>query len=173
LRLRINEAKSAVARPGTRKFLGYRVAVRLKQAHIRIAPESIQRLMDRVRAIVRNGRGCSLAQTIQALNPLLRGWANYFRLSLQQRRLQTLDGWVRSRLRCLLWRQWKRPWTRRRKMTALGLNPERAWKSSVNGRGPWWNAGSHHLKQALPNVYFQGLGLVSIHDTVGRLQRIV
>lgn len=172
LRLRINEAKSAVARPGTRKFLGYRVAVRLQQAHIRIAPESIKRLMDRVRDIVREGRGWSLARTIEVLNPLLRGWASYFRLSLQQRRMQNLDGWVRRRLRCLLWRQWKRPRTRRRQMIALGLRPERAAKSSVNGRGPWWNAGSHHLKQALPNAYFKVMGLVSIHETVDRLQRI-
>ncbi|WP_233235609.1 group II intron reverse transcriptase/maturase [Bordetella sp. LUAb4] len=172
LRLRINEAKSAVARPGTRKFLGYRVAVRLKQAHIRIAPESIRRLMDRVRDIVREGRGWSLARTIQVLNPLLRGWATYFRLSLQQGRMRKLDGWVRRRLRCLLWRQWKRPRTRARKLTAMGLGPERAWKSSVNGRGPWWNAEASHLKQALPNAYFTGLGLISIRDTVGRLQRI-
>ena len=134
---------------------------------------SIKRLMDRVRDIVREGRGWSLAQTIQELNPLLRGWATYFRLSLQRRRMQTLDAWVRRRLRCLLWRQWKRPWTRRRKMVALGIGPERAWKSSVNGHGPWWNAGASHVKQALPNVYFRSKGLVSIHDTVDRLQRIV
>lgn len=172
LRLRINEAKSAVARPGTRKFLGYRVAVRLKQAHIRIAPESIKRLMDRVRDVVRAGRGGSLARTIQELNPLLRGWATYFRLSLQQGRMRKLDGWVRRRLRCLLWRQWKRPRTRRRHLLALGLGPERAGPSSVNGRGPWWNAGSHHLKQALPNAWFRDLGLVSIQETMDRLQRI-
>jgi group II intron reverse transcriptase/maturase len=173
LRLRVNEVKSAVARPGIRKFLGYRIGVRLRQAHIRIAPESIKRLMDRVRDIVRKRRGGPLSQTIQALNPLLRGWANYFRLSLQRRRMQDLDGWVRRRLRGLLWRQWKRPWTRQRRMIALGLSPERAWKSSVNGRGPWWNAGASHLSQALPNVYFQALGLVSIRDTVDRLQRII
>lgn len=172
LRLRINEAKSAVARPGTRKFLGYRVAVRRQQAHIWIAPESIKRLMSRVREVVCEGRGWSLARTIQGLNPLLRGWANYFRLSLQRDRMRKLDGWVRRRLRCLLWRQWKRPWTRERKLIALGLSPERAWKSSVNGRGPWWNAEASHLKQALPNAYFQGLGLVSIRDTVDRLQCI-
>jgi group II intron reverse transcriptase/maturase len=172
LRLRINEAKSAVARPGARKFLGYRVAVRLQQAHIRIAPESIKRLMDRVRDVVREGRGWSLGRTIEVLNPLLRGWANYFRLSLQRRRMQNLDGWVRRRLRGLLWRQWKRPRARRRQMIALGLSPERAIRSSVNGRGPWWNAGSLHLRHALPNAYFKVRGLVSIHDTVDRLQRI-
>lgn len=169
LRLRVNESKSAVARPSTRKFLGYRVAVRLGQAHIRIAPESIKRLMVRVRELTLKGRSGSLERTIQALNPLLRGWANYFRLSQQHRRLEALDGWLRRRLRCMLWRQWKRPRTRERNMIALGLRPERAWKSSVNGRGSWWNAGSHHLKQALPNAYFEVRGLISIRRTVDRL----
>jgi RNA-directed DNA polymerase len=172
LKLRVNEAKSAVARPSTRKFLGYRVAVRQGQAHIRVAPESIQRLIDRVRALLRQGRGWSLARTIQTLNPLLRGWATYFRLNTQRRRMEDLDGWLRRRLRCLLWRQWKQPKTRERRMIELGLRPERAWKSSVNGRGPWWNAGSHHLKQALPNAYLEKMGLISIRATVDRLQRI-
>nr|WP_249658947.1 group II intron reverse transcriptase/maturase [Pectobacterium atrosepticum] len=172
LRLRVNDSKSAVARPGRRKFLGYRVATRKGQAHIWIAPESIKRLMSRVREIVREARGWSVEQTIRKLNPLVRGWANYFSLSAQHRRMLGLDGWIRRRLRCLIWRQWKRPCTRQRKLTALGLDPERAWKSSVNGRGPWWNAGASHLSQALPNAYFKGLGLTSIRDTVDRLQRI-
>jgi group II intron reverse transcriptase/maturase len=172
LRLVVNETKSKVARPGTRKFLGYRIALRLEQAHIRIAPQSIERLMQRVRELMRQGRGQSLERTIQRLNPLLRGWANYFRLSAQHKRMKDLDGWLRRRLRCLLWRQWKRPRTRRRHLLAQGLRPERAWRSSVNGRGPWWNAGASHMMQAFPNVYFQRLGLVSIHDTVVRLQRI-
>jgi len=172
LKLVVNETKSKVARPGTRKFLGYRVATRLKEAHIRIAPQSIDRLMQRVRELMRQGRGRLLERTIQMLNPLLRGWANYFSLSSQHRRFKDLDGWVRRRLRCLLWRQWKRPRTRERYLLAQGLSPERAWKSSVNGRGPWWNAGASHMKQALPNAYFERLGLVSIYETVARLQRV-
>lgn len=172
LRLVVNEAKSKVARPGTRKFLGYRIATRLAEAHIRIAPQSIERLMQRIRDLMRQGRGQSLSRTIHRLNSLLRGWANYFSLSAQHKRMKELDGWLRRRLRCLLWRQWKRPRTRKRYLLAQGLDPERAWKSSVNGRGPWWNAGASHMTQAFPNVYFQRLGLVSIHDTVARLQRI-
>jgi len=120
---------------------------------------------------MRQGRGQSLARTIQRLNPLLRGWANYFSLSVQHKRMKELDGWLRRRLRCLLWRQWKRPRTRRRYLLAQGLSPERAWKSSVNGRGPWWNAGASHMQQAYPNAWFQRLGLVSIHETVVRLVR--
>jgi group II intron reverse transcriptase/maturase len=172
LRLVVNEAKSKVAKPGTRKFLGYRIATRLTEAHVRFAPQSIERLMQRVRDLMRQGRGQSLARTIQRLNPLLRGWANYFSLSVQHKRMKNLDGWLRRRLRCLLWRQWKRPRTRRRYLLAQGLSPERAWKSSVNGRGPWWNAGASHMQQAYPNAWFKRLGLVSIHETVVRLQCI-
>jgi group II intron reverse transcriptase/maturase len=170
LRLVVNEAKSKVAKPGTRKFLGYRIATRRAQAHIWIAPQSIERLMQRVRERMGQGRGQSLASTIQRLNPLLRGWANYFSLSAQHRRMKDLDGWLRRRLRCLLWRQWKRPRARKRHLLAQGLDPQRAWRSSVNGRGPWWNAGASHMKQAFPNAWFQRLGLVSIHETVVRLQ---
>ncbi|HCL4089177.1 TPA: group II intron reverse transcriptase/maturase [Pseudomonas aeruginosa] len=172
LRLKVNASKSAVARPGSRKFLGYRVAERHASVSLYVAPESIGRLMERVRDVMRQGRGQSLVKVIQRLNPLLRGWANYFRLTVQRRRMQDLDGWVRRRLRCLLWRQWKTGRTRQRRMIALGLDPQRAWKSSGNGRGPWWNAGASHLQQALPNAYFTAMGLVSIRDTVDRLQRI-
>jgi hypothetical protein len=84
--------------------------------------------------------------------------------------LDDLDGWVRRRLRCLLWRQWKRPRTRARKLVALGLAAERAWLSAGNGRGPWWNAAASHLNQALPTAYFTRMGLVSLLQTQQRLQ---
>lgn len=98
----------------------------------------MQRLTTRIRELLRSGRGRSLAHTIETLNPLLRGWIQYFQLTQSKRPLEELDGWVRRRLRCLLWRQWKRPRTRQRKLRALGLDAERAWKSAMNGRGPWW-----------------------------------
>ena len=83
-----------------------------------------------------------------------------------------MDGWVRRKLRCILWRQWKRPATRERYLRRLGLSAARAWKSSVNGRGPWWNAGASHMNQAMPKSRFDRLGLVSLLDTVVRLQRV-
>jgi group II intron reverse transcriptase/maturase len=171
LRLKVNEAKSAVARPWKRKFLGYSVTAQ-QQTRIRIAPQSITRLMGCVKELLRQGRGRSLVHTIETLNPVLRGWINYFQLDQTRHRIEELDVWVRRRLRVILWRQWKRPRTRERAMAARGLVPERAWRSSVNGRGPWWNAGARHMVAAFPPTYFTSLGLVSLVALHQRLQRV-
>jgi RNA-directed DNA polymerase len=169
LHLRVNAAKSAVARPWERKFLGYSFTAH-RETRLRVAPESVRRLTQRVRQLMRNGRGQSLAHTIEDLNPLLRGWIGYFQLTQSKGILEALDGWVRRRLRCLLWRHWKRSGARQRRLRALGLDAERAWRSATNGRGAWWNAGASHLNQALPAAYFTHLGLVSLLREQQRLQ---
>lgn len=172
LKLTVNEAKSAVARPWERKFLGYSVTA--QQANkIRVARQSIERLRERVRELCRQGRGRSLPRIIETLNPVLRGWMNYFSLTQSRRPIEELDTWLRRRLRCIVWRQWKRPKTRESKLRAQGLDAQRAWKSSVNGRGPWWNAGARHMIAALPPRYFTQLGLVSLVVTHQHLQRPV
>lgn len=169
LKLRVNREKSAVARPWDRKFLGYSFTWH-KRARLKIAEGSLKRLKDRVREIVVGNASRNLAGTISELNPALRGWMSYFRLTEVKGVLQDLDGWIRRKLRCLLWRQWKRPTTRNRKMQARGLDGTRAWKSASNGRGPWWNAGASHMNAAYPKSYFDALGLVSLLDTRQRFQ---
>ncbi len=171
LKLRVNTEKSAVARPWERKFLGYSVTVH-HESRLRVAPASVQRLRQKVRDLMRTGRGRSLTCTIEDLNPLLRGWINYFRLTETKGVLEELDSWMRRRLRCLLWRQWKRRATKARKLRALGLDAERARRSASNGQGPWWNAGASHMNQALPAKYFTTKGLVSLLDTHQRLQSL-
>jgi RNA-directed DNA polymerase len=170
LKLTVNEAKSAVARPWGRKFLGYSVTAK-QPIKIRIATPSIKRLKEAVRHLCAQGRGRSLPHAIEKLNPILGGWMNYFSLTQSRRPIEELDAWIRRRLRCLVWRQWKRPKTRESKMRAHGLEAPRAWKSSVNGRGPWWNAGAKHMIAALPPKYFTQLGLVSLVVTHQHLQR--
>jgi RNA-directed DNA polymerase len=169
LKLRINTEKSAVARPWQRKFLGFSVTVH-RESRLRIAPDSVRRLMQKVRDLMRAGRGWSLAHTIDELNPLLRGWINYFRLTASRGPLAELDGWVRHRLRCLLWRQWKRSRTRVRHLRALGLSEDLARWGRGSGRGPWWNAGAKAMNCALPAAYFTRKGLVSLLVTHQRLQ---
>ena len=111
LKLTVNAAKSAVARPWERKFLGYSLTWH-KAPRLRIAPTSYQRLENRVREVLKGTRGRSLTATISELNPLLRGWMAYFRLTETKTALEELDGWIRHKLRCTMWRQWKRPYTR-------------------------------------------------------------
>ena len=172
LKLTVNEAKSAVARPWERKFLGYSVTAQ-QASKIRVAQQSIARLKARIRELCRQGRGRSLPRIIETLNPVLRGWMNYFSLTQSRRPIEELDTWVRRRMRCIVWRQWKRPKTRESKLRAQGLDAQRAWKSSVNGLGPWWNAGAKHMIAALPPQYFTQLGLVSLVATHQHLQRPV
>lgn len=170
LKLKVNAEKSAVARPWQRKFLGYSMTAH-PQAKLRIASASLQRLRQRVREHLRHARGASIGHSIEELNPLLRGWAAYFKLTEAKQSLEELDGWVRRRLRCVIWRQWKRPATRVDQLRQRGLTAERAWRSAYNQRGPWWNSGASHLNAALPKSWFDSLGLVSLLATVQRLQR--
>lgn len=169
LKLRVNRNKSAVARPWERKFLGYSFTWH-KQARLKIAENSLARLREKVRDIVVGNASRSLANTIEALNPVLRGWISYFRSTEVKGVLQDVDGWIRRKLRCLLWRQWKRPATRNKRLQAQGLDVTRAWKSASNGRGPWWNAGASHMNAAYPKSLFDVLGLVSLLDTQRRFQ---
>lgn len=171
LKLRVNAAKSAVARPWSRTFLGYSVTAH-REPRLRIATASLARLRQRIREQMRMGRGRSLRRTIEELNPLLRGWMGYFQHTQTYGALGDLDQWLRRRLRCLLWRQWKRPANRARQLRRLGLDEDRAWRSAVNGRGPWWNAGAGHLNAALPTSYFTHMGLASLVATHQRLQRV-
>ena len=169
LKLRVNREKSAVARPWQRKFLGYSFTWH-KQVLLKIADSSITRLKDRVREIVLGNASRNLDATINDLNPVLRGWMSYFRLTEVKGVLQDLDGWIRRKLRCLLWRQWKYPATRNRNMQQRGLDAHRAWKSASNGRGPWCNSGASHMNDAFPKRFFDVLGLVSLPDTRQRFQ---
>lgn len=163
LKLRVNRDKSAWARPWERKFLGYSFTWH-RQARLKIAAESLKRLHEKVRQCLRAGRGRSLSATINALNPVLRGWMSYFRLTQVQGVLEELDGWVRRKLRCLLWRQWKRSYTRAKALQKRGLSEQTAWTSATNGRGAWWNAGAAHMHAAFTKSDFDRLGLVSLVD---------
>jgi RNA-directed DNA polymerase len=130
----------------------------------------VKRLKEKVRQIIREGRGRSLSQTIKELNPLLRGWIQYFRLSQVKGIFEELDGWLRRKLRCEKWRQWKRPRTRMKELIKRGLTKDHAAKSAYSGRGRWYNAGASHMNKALPKKYFDGLGLLSLVDKLREFQ---
>jgi RNA-directed DNA polymerase len=163
LKLSVNSEKSAVDRPWKRTFLGYSMTAH-KKPRLKVGPEAIRRLKAKIKLITASGRGRSLANSIRLLNPLLRGWYNYFSLAQVKNIFEELDGWLRRRLRAVLWRQWKRTYTRAKNLMKRGLSEEKAWKSAGNGRGPWWNAGASHMNIAFPKRYFDVLGLYSFMD---------
>jgi RNA-directed DNA polymerase len=172
LRLKVNTTKSAVDRPWRCTFLGYTMTWH-RQPRLKVAPASIQRLKGKVRAVCRRGRGRNLGRFVtEDLRPLLQGWINYFRLAEVRGVFEELDGWLRRKLRNILWRQWKRPRTRARKLRQHGLDEDRAWRSATNGRGPWWNSGASHMNHALPPRYFATCGLVSLLTELRRLQSV-
>lgn len=170
LKLTVNRAKSAVDRPCRRKFLGYSMTFHTK-SRLKVAPESVKRLMSNLKELLRTGRGRNLAGFIKKdLNPVLRGWVHYFQLSAVKGIFDELDGWIRRRLRCVLWRQWKRPRTRTERLMARGMSKQRALQSAFNGRGAWWNSGAAHMNEAFPKKFFGHLGLVSLLDELHKLQ---
>ena len=169
LRLKVNREKSACARPWQRKFLGYSMTAQ-KQTRVRIAPESLQRIRGKVRERLRTARGRRLDRTIGSLNRLLQGWLSYFRLSEVKSALRDLDGWIRRKLRCILWRQCKHRVTRLRLLVRQGIMREEARRTAFNGRGPWWNAGAGTMNLAFPKSYFDARGLVSLVDLGQRFQ---
>ena len=164
LKLKVNEGKSAVDRVWKRSFLGY-TFLDGKTGRIKIAAKSIRRFKSKIKALFGMGKGRNLGNFIaKTLNPLLRGWTDYFGLCETRKFAKELDMWLRRRCRKVIWQQAKRNHTRFKRLVGRGIGEERAWKSALNGRGPWWNAGASHMNQAFPTSYFNQLGLVSIHD---------
>jgi RNA-directed DNA polymerase len=162
LKLKVNEKKSAVARPWRRKFLGYTVTMD-KSTRLRVSEQAIKRFKKKLKDIFRGGQGCNIGRFIkEKLNPVVRGWGNYYRLTEVKWIFEELSGWIRRRLRGILWRQMKRARTRAERLIERGLEEQRAWISVYNGRGPWWNAGASHMNEAYPIKYLQELGLTEL-----------
>jgi RNA-directed DNA polymerase len=169
LKLKVNADKSAVDRPWRRKFLGYSVTHH-KVPRLKVAAQSVLRFKGKLRNLFRQGRGRNLQRFIEEMTPVLRGWANYYRLAEVKNIFEELDGWIRRKLRVIIWRQWKHPGTREKAMRKRGLPPKQAWKSAWNGRGPWWNAGAPHMNLAFPKSFFDQMGLLSLLAQLRKLQ---
>jgi RNA-directed DNA polymerase len=170
LRLRVNHEKSCVARPWNRKFLGYSVTWD-RAARLRVSPAAVKRLKTKLRTVLARGRGRRLADVVTELNLATRGWVAYFRLAEAKTSFEDLDKWLRRKLRCVMWRQWKRPRTRLHELRRRGLDEARAHLSAYNGHGPWWNAGASHMHEAVPTAVLRQLGLLSLLDEHQRLAR--
>jgi RNA-directed DNA polymerase len=161
LKLRINKAKSAVARPSVRKFLSFSFT-RERKPRRRIAPQALARFKARVRQLTRRAAGRSLTQILEKLSPYLKGWRGYFGFCQTPSVLRKLDEWIRRRLRAVVWTQWKRGPARFDELRRRGVGRELALKTAGNPRGPWRLSNSAALTMALSNIFFASLGLPSL-----------
>ena len=161
LKLKVNEQKSAVARPGERKFLGFSFTWQ-REPKRRIAPKAIARFKQRVRELTRRTRGVSVETMVEQLGRYLTGWRGYFGFCQTPSVLQRLDRWLRRRLRLVVWKQWKYTRVRFAELRKRGVSKELAAQTAGSAHGPWRLSNSPALSIALPNAYFASLGLPSL-----------
>jgi len=163
LKLKVNETKSAVARPGQRKFLGFSFSNN-KEPKRRISPKALLRCKQKIRELTRRTRGISLGQMTKELAAYLRGWKGYFGYCQTPSVLQALDQWIRRRLRSTIWKGWKRGPTRFRQLRKRGVSITLIANTIRSCHGPWRLADSPALHSALPLAYFDSLGLPRLFD---------
>jgi len=163
LKLKVNETKSAVARPQQRKFLGFSFTdgPEIKRT---IAPKALERFKHRIREVTLRAKGVSLETTIAELASYLRGWRSYFGFCETPVVLEYLTRWVRLRLRAAMWRQWKTPRRRRAALLELGVRPRLANNTAGSGLGPWYLARAKALSVGLSNAYFKSIGFPTLID---------
>jgi RNA-directed DNA polymerase len=161
LKLKVNRAKSAVGRPWERKLLGFSFTF-WKDRKRRIAPKALAKAKERIRELTSKGRA-SFEAIMAELRRYLVGWLGYFRFCQTPSVLKELEEWTRRRLRCLIWRQWKRGTTRFNELVQRGADPVDAAKLAGSSDGPWHNSRTPLLNQIFPTRWFAAHGLPQFH----------
>ena len=166
LRLALNASKSAVSRPDTRHFLGYRLAPRADgSVEVLLSERSMKRLKQRIRELTPRSRGRSLSATIGGINAYFGGWFGHFGVCTSgiTRVIHNADAHIRRRLRAIVLKHWKRKRTIARRLIRLGVSRKAAWRRIYQGRKSLW-ALSHDyaVDRGLRNAYFADRGLESL-----------
>ena len=158
LALKINEAKTAVARVWGRKFLGYCLCRAKDGVKVAVSPQALHKLRGRIRQLTRRTRGRSLEQVAEDLRAYVPGWKAYFRLAQTPKVMERLDQWLRRRLRVLQLKQWKRGVTMFREARKLGATEALAARIASHA-GSWWRGSAMGINIVMPNAYFDRLGV--------------
>jgi RNA-directed DNA polymerase len=167
LRLKVNKEKSAVARPWDRTFLGYSFSGK-NDTRVCVSQESVKKLKKKLKPMWKKGRGRSVKCTIYKLNLIITGWAAYFRLDETGWVMGRLDSWIRRRIRCIIWRHWKIPKTRMKKLISLGVPPQVARSAVYTNAGPWRVSHLPAMQKAFSNKTLANMGLKSLFDEYQR-----
>ena len=133
-----------------------------RKPKLRLAPQSVSRMKERVRELSRRNRGISLQRMVTELNGFLRGWLGYFQLIETPSVLEQLDRWLHRLLRCFLLKQWKVGRGRRRALRRLSVQD--AWMITGSRKGPWRLSHTKHVSYGLPNRYFTQQGLLDLRQ---------
>jgi len=160
LRLKVNTEKSAVAHPWERKFLGFTYT--RTELKVQIAPKSLDRAKDKLREMTKAHRGDAETKIIEELSRYLRGWLQYYSICEDTSPLRGLEGWLRRRLRNLIWTRWKTGQKRYKELIKRGVNEGLARRTAASSKGTWRVSASKALQIALPNKYFDERGLLRI-----------
>lgn len=162
--LRVNREKSQVAYVGKVKYLGYSFYVWKGEGRLRVHPKSIRKFKDKIREITGRSNGIGISERKTRLNQVLRGWMNYFKLADAKNLIQSLDKWIRSRIRMVTWKRWKKIGTRFDNLKHLGIKKEQAWMWANTRKGYWRTAHSPILSSALSNERFKRTGYLSLKE---------
>jgi RNA-directed DNA polymerase len=161
LKLKVNRKKSAVDRPWKRKFLGFSFTSS-KEPKIRISKESVERMKNRIREITSRKKPYPMEYRIEKLNQYLMGWCGYFALADTPSVFGKFDSWIRRRLRMCIWKNWKKPNTKVRKLIGLGVPQGKAYEWGNTRKSYWRISKSPILHRTLGNSYWSSQGLKSL-----------
>lgn len=170
LKLKVNDEKSAVDRPTKRKFLGFTFYTSKGEYNIRIHDKSLKRFKDKIKSITSRSYSISLDERIRKLNQVTTGWVNYFSIAKAKGIMQRLDEWIRRRLRMCIWKGWKKPKTKIRKLISFGIPHSKAYEWGNTRKGYWRIANSPILSRTLTNKYFEILSLKSLSARYQEMQ---
>jgi RNA-directed DNA polymerase len=161
LKLKVNKEKSAVDEPSNRKFLGFTFMKTKEGQKIAVHKSRIKRLKDKIRKATKKMRGREVKESIRRqLMPITRGWANYFGKADVKGIFKELDGWIRRKIRSIIWRQWKTGRTRYKRLVALGISRDTARNTAYSNRGPWRMARSQGMHKAVSNMHINKMGYI-------------
>jgi group II intron reverse transcriptase/maturase len=162
--MRVNREKTQVAYVNRVKYLGYSFYISKGEGRLRIHHQSVRKFKDKIRKITGRSNGMGIEARKIRLNRLIRGWMNYFKLADAKKLIQSLDEWVRSRIRMVTWKRWKKVRTRYENLKRLGIKEEQAWMWANTRKGYWRTAHSPILLRALSNEKFKGAGYLSLME---------
>ena len=164
LKLKVNKSKSAVDRPWKLKFLGFSFYTKKSGTGIKVHQKSVDKLKQKLKEITGRSKGMSINQRLVKLKQCIIGWVNYFGLADMKKLAQTLDSWLRRRIRMCFWKQWKKIKTKRDNLVKLGVRNSQAWQFANTRKSYWHTAKSPILSRTLTNGYLKKIGFVSVSE---------